>query len=251
MRKLKLTIQYEGTQYSGWQRQKEQPTIQQCIEEAISKVVQEDVTILGAGRTDAGVHARGQAAHLKTESSLPVQNIKNGTNANLPADIRICDITEVNESFHAIRDAVKREYRYFIYNNKDVSVLWRRFALYYRQPLNIGKLKQYCRVLKGTHDFSSFASSDDANESKVRKISKFTVHKKDSLITFIIQGNAFLQHQVRTMIGTMLDFERNNKSVHDLREVLEKRNREYAGQTGKAHGLWLWKVWYPKELDNG
>lgn len=243
MRNLKLTIQYDGSRYCGWQKQPNSSGIQGTIEYAIYEITKEKVNITGSGRTDAGVHALGQVANFKTSSSIPANRFCDALNAKLPKDISIIQCEEVEENFHSRYSAKGKTYRYLIYNRPYRSPLYKDTSYHVRYDLDMDKIKSEAKSLIGTYDFKGFMSSGSAVKDTVRTIHNISIEEKDDLIYIEIEGNGFLYNMVRIIVGTLVDIGRGriNKSMVD---IIKSMDRGEAGHTAPGHGLFLKKVYY-------
>jgi len=244
VRNIKISLEYEGTNYCGWQKQKNTPhTIQNILELTLSKILQQNIKVKGASRTDRGVHARMQVANFKINSSLEVSRIKEALNSLLPPDIRVINIEEVSLEFDALRDCKSKTYRYFIYNAPVCSVFCRRYCWHIKPPLNIHILKEQSKFLLGKKDFRSFCVSKSARNT-VREILNIRIFKKGFLVVLEIEGRGFLHNMVRNIVGTLVEFSLGKNKLPSLEEVIRKKNRIYAGICAPAQGLFLWKVNY-------
>jgi tRNA pseudouridine38-40 synthase len=250
MRNLKLIIAYDGTGFHGWQRQPNLPTVQALIEEAVRRIIGESVTLNGSGRTDAGVHASGQVANFATACRIPCSNLKAALNHSLPPAVRVRQVCEAPEDFHARYSVRAKTYRYRIFLG-DVCppFLW-RFVHQVKDPLDVRKMSRAVAAVEGEHDFSSFAAADGAGEpenaSKVRKIFGAEIRWKPRprLLTFEIRGNGFLHHMVRNLAGTLIEIGSGKRAQDDLPRILAARDRRLAGPTAPASGLCLVRVEY-------
>jgi len=245
---IKLTIEYEGTQYCGWQRQKGLLSIQEILEEKISQITQEKITLNGSGRTDAGVHALGQVANFKTNSTIPWIKLPLILNHLLPLDIRIKKAERVDDSFHARYSAVSKIYHYYILNDHKNECyppfFLRNYVYYLYGKINLEKIKKAITFLHGEHDFSSFACSGSNIKNKVRIIKKITVNKKGGIICFNFEANAFLYKMVRTIVGTLLEVGCGKINYLEVKKILEAKDRKAAGKVVPAKGLFLMQVNY-------
>jgi tRNA pseudouridine38-40 synthase len=269
MRNLRLIIAYDGTDFNGWQRQPNVPTIQAAIETALEKIVSEKVALHGSGRTDAGVHALNQVANFKTAGAIPRQNLLRALNNLLPPSIRIKKVEEVAESFHSRHDARSKTYLYRILLAPVASPFIGRFAHHYPYPLDQKQMAAAARWLEGEHDFTSFAAASDEEEDlrparivsgaagevgqparldhpNIRTIfsSRFIARPRTSILAYQVRGNGFLHHMVRNIVGTLLDVGRGKLAPPDVRAILQARDRTRAGPTAPASGLCLMKVEY-------
>lgn len=240
--RIKLTVEYFGGAFCGWQRQENGISVQQVMEEAVEKLSGERVHIEGSGRTDAGVHAKGQTAHFDTHSKIPPQKWAAALNAVLPQTVKVLRSQKVDESFHARFDAKRKSYVYRIYAAPVASPL--RSAYFYHEPrkLDFEKMKQQAAVLLGTHDFKAFMASGSPVKSTVRTIENIVLRKKGGEIEIEITGNGFLYNMVRIIAGSLVYV--GLGKIEDLRQVLNSKDRVMAGITLPPHGLCLKKVEY-------
>ena len=247
MRNICLTIEYDGTRFYGWQRQnttKTYRTAQEEIEKAARKLFGKKVNVIGAGRTDSGVHAEAQVANFKVESNLPLYNVKRGLNSYLPKDIAIISAEEAGPDFHARFHAREKLYRYTIINRKERSPLKRRFAALVSYDLDLGAIKKAAKYLIGTKDFKSFQASNTKTKDSVRSIKKIHVVAKPPTLEIWIQANGFLYNMVRNIVGTLVDIGRGRIAPEAVKDILSKRHRPAAGATAPAKGLCLVRVFY-------
>jgi len=244
MRRIKLILEYDGTGYAGWQVQPNGDTIQGRVEEALEKVLREKVRIHGSGRTDAGVHARGQVAHFDAESNLPLKNIRDGANTYLPPDIAIIRAEEAAPDFHARYSARGKIYRYRVLLRETRSPLFLNYACRLSHPVDVEKMRIASRSLIGKHDFSAFEASGSSIQDKVRQLSRLEIREEGENLEFEFQGNGFLYKMVRNIVGTLLEVGKGNLSPEDIKEILRSRDRENAGPTAPAAGLCLIQVLY-------
>lgn len=242
MKNYKLLIQYDGTNYAGWQIQKNADTIQQRITDAIKILLNEDVNLLGSGRTDSGVHALGQAANFRTENEIDSYRFKYSLNSILPADISILNMEEVNEDFHARFDAKKRSYLYLITQFK--SPFYKNFSYFYPKKINIIKLNEISNYFIGKKDFTSFCRKNEDIENKDCEVYRIRWRKSGDLISCYIQANRFLHGMVRTIIGTILRLYESESPQKLIEKVFVAKNREEASESLPAKGLFLYKVEY-------
>lgn len=243
MRNLKLTIQYDGTKYCGWQKQPNSSGIQGTIEYAIYEITKEKVNIIGSGRTDAGVHALGQVANFKTNSNIPAARIPDALNAKLPKDISIIDCQEVSDDFHSRYSATGKIYRYLIYNKPYRSPLYKDISYHVRYDLDIEEMRVEAQSLLGTHEFKGFMSSGSSVKDTVRTIHNISIEESGDLIVLEVEGNGFLYNMVRILVGTLVDIGRG-RIDKPLEEIIASQDRGEAGHTAPAHGLFLKKVHY-------
>ncbi|CCQ93516.1 tRNA pseudouridine synthase A [[Clostridium] ultunense Esp] len=241
---IKLTIQYDGTSYCGWQKQKNGNSIQEEIERAIKLITGERVNLIGSGRTDSGVHAKGQVANFLTDSNIPVDRFKFALNSKLPRDISIIDSRRVDEKFHSRFDAIRKRYQYIIYNKKIRNPLYRNFAYHVPYFLNYKEMEEATKYFLGSHDFSSFMASNSNVKTTIRTIYTFTIKRTGDLIIFSIEGNGFLYNMVRIIIGTLVEIGSGKLKSDSIPYIIHSKNREAAGYTAPPEGLYLEKVFY-------
>lgn len=255
MRHIKLTLQYDGTDYSGWQIQKNTTTIQGLLEDAIFSVTDNRTRVTGAGRTDAGVHAFEQVAIFETVSTLSPDVFLQALNANLPGDIRITGSEDCPEDFHPRYRAKQKTYSYIISNRMPGSVFLNRYSWQLGFQLNIEAMREASEYLIGRHDFSCFQASGCSAKHPVRELKRITISDATpfEFITFrihtpvikiTIEGNAFLRHMVRNIVGTLVDIGRDKYPPAKIKELLGSRDRRSAGPTAPACGLFLEKISY-------
>ncbi len=245
---IKLTIEYEGTKYYGWQRQKGLLSIQGILEEKISQITQEKITLNGSGRTDAGVHALGQVANYKTKSSISWVELPLILNRLLPLDIRIKKAEMVDNNFHARYSAVSKIYHYYVLssnlNNNYLSIFLRNYVYCVYNKINLEKMKKASKFLQGKHDFTSFACSGSRIRNWEKTIKDINITKKGNLFCFHFEADAFLYKMARTIVGTLLEVGKEKINCLEVKKILEAKNRKMAGKTVPAKGLFLMKVKY-------
>ncbi|MBI5341916.1 MAG: tRNA pseudouridine(38-40) synthase TruA [Deltaproteobacteria bacterium] len=245
MRRIKLTLAYDGTAYRGFQVQPNGRTIQSVAEEALCRLLQEPVKLRAAGRTDAGVHAREQAVDFADSGSRPLETVLRGGNALLPADIRILSAEEVPESFNARRDAKEKEYRYFLHLSPVASPFFSRHAWHLEKQLDLDAMREGLGHVVGEHDFSSFRGQGCTAKTTVRTVFRAELREEvPSLFSLRIAGNGFLRHMVRNLVGTLVDVGKGKIPPERVRELFSLKKRAEAGPTAPAHGLFLWAVRY-------
>jgi len=246
--RIALGIEYEGTNYLGWQRQAEGRTIQGCVEQALSRVADHPVAVVCAGRTDTGVHATGQVVHFDTGSRRGVQNWVRGSNANLPEDIRVQWAKEMSGLFHARFSAVRRHYRYIILNRPTASALLARRTCREYVRLDVPRMATAARQLAGEHDFSSFRAAACQAKSPVRTIHAIDVQRSGEFVYLDVWANAFLHHMVRCIAGVLIAVGRGEQSPGWVGEVLAARDRTVSGFNATPAGLYLAAVQYAAEF---
>lgn len=244
MKNIMLTIEFDGTNYSGWQRQNNAVTVQQKLEEAIQKTTGSFSEVIGASRTDAGVHARGFVCNFFTNSKIPGSNFKMALNGVLPKDIVVLNAREVNESFHSRFNSLGKKYVYTIITGNNRPAIGRQYVYYFRRKLNIDNMKSSCKYFIGTHDFSAFKKKGSSAKSSVRTIRELTIVQENNLIKFSIVGNGFLYNMVRIIVGTLLEVGVGRFSPEYVKDILESKDRSKAGKPAPALGLCLEKVFY-------
>lgn len=262
MRNILITLEYDGTNYHGWQRQKNALSIQEVLEECIFKITGEKVNVIGSGRTDAGVHALGQRANFVTKSSVPTERFPYALNSVLPPDIRVVGASEVPSHFHARCSAVKKRYRYRIFNSPFPAAIYRNYCYYTPERLDIEAMREATKYLLGEKDFTSFSSTGSNVKSKVRRVMLLEIVERDNtfspgvgvgtktavrkgkVIDIIIEADGFLYNMVRIISGTLLEVGKGKLQPGDVADILEGRDRKLAGPTLPPHGLFLEAVYY-------
>jgi tRNA pseudouridine38-40 synthase len=245
MRNIKLTIEYEGKSYLGWQVQPKGPTVQGTIEEQLRRLTGEIIHLISSGRTDAGVHAIGQVAHFKTQHPMDCPTLRRALNSLLPADIMIREVEEVDQDFHARKDCKSKVYEYRVLNRNVRSVFLREYAWHISQPLDLGEMKKAAQRLIGEHDFSSFRSVGTPTRTAVRNVIRAEWKRdREGLLTFEIEANGFLKQMVRAIVGTLVEVGKKKITPEDFGQILESKDRTKAGPTAPAHGLFLKEVKY-------
>lgn len=243
-RNLRLLLEYDGTEFSGWQRQDGQRTVQACLEEAIKTMTGEALFVRGAGRTDAGVHAQGQVANFRTAARIPVAGFLRGLNANLPPDIAVLELHEVPEAFNARWAARGKLYRYRIWNHLVRSPLHRRTSWHFRAPLDVAAMAEAAALLEGEHDFSAFRAADCERRTTRRLLRQVKVSRQGAMITIDVEGTAFLKNMVRIIAGTLVGVGQGSLQVADVARLLVEGDRTQGGVTAPAHGLTMVRVDY-------
>ncbi len=250
IRNLKLTLSYDGTEFSGWQVQPDAGTVQGTLASAIGRLTGENVLPQGSGRTDAGVHALAQVATFTTESPIPLENFQKALNDVLPPAIRILEVREVAVEFHARRSAKAKTYRYHIYRGPVCSPFLARYVWHFPYPLREDAMAEAAGSIVGEHDFTSFAAVDpergreNPEVSNVRTIFSSAFQRQGEELLYGVRGSGFLHHMVRNLLGTFMLVGKGTVQPHDIRRILEARDRSAAGATVPASGLFLVNVEY-------
>ena len=244
MRNIKLTIEYDGREYHGWQKQPNRLNIQGEIEQAIQNVVGEKVELIGSGRTDSGVHAFGQVANFKLNSDFPIEKMAIAFNSQVKQSIRIQKAEEVKLEFHSRYHCHEKTYLYVIDNSEQGSSIYRNLSYHVPQALNIEKMQKAIQYFVGEHDFTSFKSSGTSSKSSVRTIYQARISKEQNRIIIQLTGNGFLYNMVRIISGTLLEVGLGDLSPEEIPNIIEAKDRTRAGRTLPAHGLFLKEVKY-------
>ncbi len=247
-RNIKLTIEYDGTNYHGWQSQAPVggPTIQGALEAALKNLCNEELRTQSSGRTDAGVHALGHVANFKTSSRIPSAAWAPALNHLLPPDIRVLASEEVSADFHARYSAQAKTYKYRILSRRAQTALYRNYAWHVTLPLNLARMRKAIRFIIGRHDFSAFRGAGCSAKSPVRTMKSAAIRKTGEFIEFYFEADAFLQYMVRNITGTLVEVGLGRFSPDDVKSILSGRDRRLAGKTAPPHGLYLVKVTYPE-----
>lgn len=248
MEKIKCVISYDGTNYSGFQIQPKARTVQGELEKALKTIHKgEHIRIQASGRTDTGVHAKGQTIHFETPYGLPTNNWQRALNTLLPVDLYVREVEIAPNTFHARYDVVEKEYRYFIWNVRETDVFKQNYAYQFPYSLDIKAMKEACHFFEGSHDFTTFSSAKATIKgSKIRNMYEVSCHQEGSQIEFIFRGSGFLYNMVRIIVGTLLDIGQGKRQPKDINSLLEKKDRQLIGETVPAQGLYLWQVKYEK-----
>ncbi|MDQ2087617.1 tRNA pseudouridine(38-40) synthase TruA [Herbivorax sp. ANBcel31] len=244
MKNIKLIIEYDGTNYHGWQIQKNADTIQGILKDTIKTLTGEEVTLNGSGRTDSKVHAYEQVANFKTSSNIPAQKFSYALNSMLPKDIVIKKSERVEMDFHARFNVQGKMYRYLIYNSKFPSAILRDRAWHISYNLNFEDMKRATAFFMGTHDFSAFKASGSSVKSSIRTITYISLDKNDDIISLEIAGDGFLYNMVRIITGTLIDVGMGKIKPENIKDIIEGLDRKRAGKTAVPEGLYLVKVYY-------
>lgn len=247
---FKLIIQFDGTDFHGWQIQEKQRTVQGELKRVIGMLEDAEVSVIGSGRTDAGVHAEGLVANVQLNRAFTPEALRGAINGNLWRDVRIMNVEKVEDDFHARFSAKGKTYVYRVVNAPVMSPFWLRFAHHEARPLDVGRMNETARLFLGEHDWTAFSSARSDSDNKVRTINEFTIESfwdsraNASLIEFRITGTGFLRYMVRSIVGTMLEVGRGEKDSDTILTAIITGDRSLAGKTAPANGLTLLKVYY-------
>lgn len=247
MRQLRITVEYDGTELNGWQRQSSAPTVQAHLERAIAALLGHPVRVTGASRTDAGVHARGQVATFSTERDIPAEGMRRALNVRLPDSIAIAELVECDPSFHPRFSATGKHYRYLIWTRRDRSPRWRNRAWHRSRPrpLDVALMQEAAAHLVGEHDFAAFRAVGCSAKTTTRLIRSLELGwPEPELLAIDVRGNAFMRNMVRIIAGTLVDVGEGRFTPQHVAEILASRDRTRGGQTAPAHGLELMQVFY-------
>lgn len=244
MKRVKLEVAYDGTNYHGWQIQPNEVSIEEIINQKLSELTGEDIKVIGASRTDAGVHAMGNVAVFDTESRIPGEKFSYALNQRLPEDIRIQSSTEVDSDFHPRHCDCRKTYRYQILNAEFPVPTQRLYAHFIYYDLDVKAMRQAAQYLVGEHDFKSFCSAKTQVTETVRTIYDLKVLKEDQMISIFVQGNGFLYNMVRIIAGTLIEVGLHRKNPEEIQKMLNQKDRQIAGPTAPAKGLALMKIEY-------
>ncbi len=245
MHKYKLTLSYDGTEYVGWQIQPNGTSIQGSIEGALTTLLKTPTRVHGAGRTDAGTHALAQTAHFASESELDSRQMLRALNGMLPYDIRILELRQVEQTFHAQYSAVGKEYHYHLWLGPTVAPFVRRYRHHIPYPLDLDLLQQAAAKFVGTHDFATFANLGSTVKTTVRTIHRIDVIEQEGGVRLEFQGNGFLYKMVRNLVGTLIEVASGKRDIAEIEALLEAKDRRVGGIAAPAHALFLVKVAYP------
>ena len=244
MRNIKLTIEYDGKDFNGWQKQPNKLNIQGTIEQAIKSITGEDVELNASGRTDAGVHAIGQVANFKTDSQIPIEKMAIAINSRLKKSIVIKKAEEVEERFHSRLNCKKKTYRYVINNSFEGTAIYRNLETHIPQKLDVEKMKEAVKYFEGEHDFKAFKASGTSSKNSIRTIYEAKVYAEKERIFIELTGNGFLYNMVRIIAGTLVEVGMEKIKPEQIIEIINEGKREKAGKTLPPQGLYLLKVMY-------
>lgn len=244
MKNIKLTLEYDGTKFNGWQKQAEQRTVEGELEKAIRRTTGEEIKLIASGRTDRGVHAYGQVANFLTDSTIPGNRFVYAINDRLPDDISVKLSEEVNRGFHSRFSAHRKTYRYVILNEDIRSPIYRNHAYQVKHELDFKSMKKAIHHFVGRQDYSSFVTYRSNKEKNIRTVYDTRLEKKGNFIEFEIEGNGFLHNMVRIIAGTLVEIGHGRRSPESIPELIKYKDRNKAGHTAPAEGLYLLKVFY-------
>lgn len=244
MRNIKLTLEYDGTNYQGWQKQKIGKTIQGTLEKAIWELTKSNIEVIGSSRTDSGVHAKGFIANFKTKSTIPSNKFREALNYRLPEDIVILKSEEVSNDFHSRYSAKGKTYSYSIINREVPLAIYRNYYYNVKKQLNIGAMSEACRYFIGTHDFNAFKSSGGSVKTTIRTITDLHIESNGDIIKIYVTGDGFLYNMVRIIVGTLIMVGNNKIKPNEIKEIIDSKDREKAGICVPANGLVLEEVYY-------
>ena len=244
MRNIKLTIEYDGKDFNGWQKQPTKLNIQGTIEQAIKQITGEDIELNASGRTDAGVHALGQVANFKTNSKIPIEKFAIAINSKLKRSIVIKRAEEVDERFHSRLSCKRKTYRYIINNSQEGTAIYRNLETHIPQKLDVEEMQKAVKYFEGEHDFKAFKASGTSSKSSVRTIYKANVYQENEKIFIELTGNGFLYNMVRIIAGTLVDVGLGKIEPEEIPKIIQEGKRENAGKTLPPNGLYLVKVMY-------
>lgn len=246
MRNIKLTIQYDGSLFYGWQLQKHLPSVQGALVDAIEELFLEKVELKGAGRTDVGVHALGQVANFKTNKNHELYHIITGINHFLVPGIQVRKAEEVDLRFHSRFSAISKTYRYYLSTERYMHPIYRKYKGNWWGPIDIEKMVEASKILLGTHDFTSFQNNKEEEINYIRTIDTLEIYPEGKDIVFVFEGESFLHNMVRILVGSLLEIGKGKRNKEWLEQAIIKRNRKAAGPAVSACGLYLWEIEYGK-----
>jgi tRNA pseudouridine38-40 synthase len=248
LRNILLFISFDGTNYHGWQVQKNAPSVQKTMQDALEQVIKSRPDLVGCSRTDAGVHANEFACNFYTSSVIDCPGLQRALNSKLPDDISVLFCRDVGQNFHARYSAVGKEYVYKIYQNIVRSPFLNNYALFYPYSLDLPAMSEAAKNFLGRHDFSAFCATGGSVEDKVRTVEYFEIRKDGSLVTMTVRADGFLYNMVRIMAGTLLYVSQGKITPEGIGQIIASRDRSLAGPTVPAHGLYLNRVFYGDKI---
>lgn len=244
MRNVKLTLSYDGSDFCGYQIQKGFRSVQEEIQKALSEILQDDITVIGAGRTDSGVHALAQVVNFHHNKNISPKNFVTGLNHFLPDDIRIISAKEVDLKFHSRFDAISKTYEYVIFNDVFMPPIYRKYKEHIPYKLDLSNMEKSLEYFCGEHDFSAFRMAAKDVVNPIRTVDEFNMEVFDKEIIFTVKGRSFLRNMVRIMVGTVIDVGLGTKSFNEIESIIESKDRSFAGRTLGACGLYLKEIVY-------
>ncbi|MEQ9461576.1 MAG: tRNA pseudouridine(38-40) synthase TruA [Phycisphaeraceae bacterium] len=256
VKRYRMTIAYDGADFCGWQKQEppgQDPyrTVQGVVESTLTRVMRQRVNLVGASRTDSGVHAMGQTAHFDAASPIPYERMAHAINSRLPEDVEVRTVVCAPDGFDAIRDAVKKRYRYRLHTLGSRPLGTRKLVWHYREALDLDRMNRAAQKLVGTHDIEGLSAAGHGRESTLRTIFRCEVERAaGGEVHVVTEGDGFLYNTVRIIVGTLIEVGRGHTGPERVDEILAARDRRLAGPTAPATGLWLERVWYPGDLDD-
>lgn len=242
---FKLTIGYDGTRYYGWEHKEGRDTVQGRLVQVLSHLSEEQVHVIGGGRTDAGVHARGMVANVHLNTDMSAEEVKNYVNRYLPEDIAVYEVQEVDERFHARYNAIGKTYCYTLYNGSEKPLFNRKYVWRIEKGLCLDNMRAAADILSGTHDFAGFCKNPQKKKSTVRTVDRIEIEREGDYVKLKFHGDGFLHHMVRIMTGTLVAVGSGDMEPEQVRRALEQKNRDLAGVTAPAQGLCLMEMDYP------
>lgn len=242
--KYRASVQYVGTRYAGWQSQPNQKTIQETIQQALQRLNGVRINVIASGRTDSGVHARGQVVHFRQPRKMETGLLRKALNAMLPTDVRIMSVARAASSFHAQKDARRKRYEYHIFNGPVLDPFRQGRVHHLRRRVSFERMQRASPQLEGIHDFSAFAASSSRVKDPRRTVFVSQFRKRGHSLVYRIEGSGFLHHMVRNIVGTLLEIGSGRRPESDLARILASRDRRNAGPTAPPEGLYLMRVWY-------
>ncbi len=242
--RVAMIVEYDGTEYAGWQVQKNAVTIQEKIEKALETLGKGHITVYGAGRTDSGVHARGQCSHFEIDTNIPAEKFAFILNSKLPKDIRIKKSWQAPQDFHCRFSAKGKRYIYRIYNAPHSSALLGRYTMHVPEKLDLEQMRLAAEEIKGEHDFKAFCAAGSSAKTTVRRVTRLDINKSDEIIEIIVEGTGFLYNMVRIIAGTLIEVGKHKKTPAEVGEIIQGKARKNAGMTADANGLTMDEVFY-------
>lgn len=244
MKRYRMIVAYDGTNYSGWQLQENAPTVEGVLNQALTKLLKQEIQVIGASRTDAGVHARGNVAVFDAKTTIPGDRLKYALNPLLPEDVRIMDSSQAADDFHPRFCDTEKTYEYQIWNSKDLLPTMRLYSYWYSRPLNVDSMNKAAKLIPGEKDFKSFCAAGAQVSTTVRKVTGAEVFKSGDMITIRVKGEGFLYNMVRIIAGTLIRIGEGKWEPEKMTEIIESCDRTKAGPTAPPQGLTLMKIEY-------